>query len=272
MLEYFLVSPDHFGVEYSINPWMDGNIGKVDSNLAWKQWTRLKEKIETKAKVHVIPCISHLPDMVFTANAAIVRDKKALIASFTFPERQPETRVFGDFFQNIWGENAVSYFPEGITQEGAGDALWDRNEREKPLLWAGDGFRSVEQSYETVLQTWDCQVEILNLTHPEYYHIDISLAPLDGGFLMYAPQSFDDISVAKIEKNTPKEKRILLSQEDLDAFNGNAVNLGDLVIVNNASDKLQKDLHNAGYKVWNNDISEFKKAGGGNKCLTLRLE
>ena len=61
---------DYFGVEYSINPWMTGNLGSVDPERAKKQWQSLLSKF---AEIELLRPRPHLPDMVFTANAGLVR-------------------------------------------------------------------------------------------------------------------------------------------------------------------------------------------------------
>ena len=49
------------------------------------------------------------------------------------------------------------------------------------------------------------------------------------------------------------------------------VNVGDMVFMNKASDPLKARLMLAGFKVREVDLSEFLKAGGSAKCLTLKL-
>ncbi len=56
-----------------------------------------------------------------------------------------------------------------------------------------------------------------------------------------------------------------------EAFLG-AVNLGETVIVNRASDALEKQLARHGYRLRATPLDEFLKAGGSAKCLTLRLD
>jgi N-dimethylarginine dimethylaminohydrolase len=52
----------------------------------------------------------------------------------------------------------------------------------------------------------------------------------------------------------------------------NAVEIGDAVIVHECTRRLRERLHDAGYSVCRTDLSEFHAAGGGAKCLTLRLD
>ncbi|ETN73332.1 hypothetical protein NECAME_04330 [Necator americanus] len=76
--------PSYYKVFYSINLWMDLN-NLVDTNKATERWKKLKEKIEKcGAKVEVMELdedTKDLPDIVFTANAGIVRGKQVYLAN-----------------------------------------------------------------------------------------------------------------------------------------------------------------------------------------------
>ena len=41
--------PLHFGVQYEINPWMEGNIGRADTGRARKQWDALHALLAERA-------------------------------------------------------------------------------------------------------------------------------------------------------------------------------------------------------------------------------
>src|SRR6266545_2138835 len=69
---YLMSPPDHFVVEYAINPWMDVSM-PVDQELALKQWERLRETLAGLGHaVHVLPPQVGLPDMVYAANGALI--------------------------------------------------------------------------------------------------------------------------------------------------------------------------------------------------------
>ena len=63
-----------------------------------------------------------------------------------------------------------------------------------------------------------------------------------------------------------------MGEEDARQFARNAVNIGDIIILNNASGPLLAILSRAGFRVRRSPLSEFLMAGGASKCLTLRLE
>ena len=70
-----------------------------------------------------------LPDLVFTANAAVVLDRKAVLARFFHPERQREQPVLAAGFRALQARgllDEIVEMPAGVTLEGAGDCIWDR--------------------------------------------------------------------------------------------------------------------------------------------------
>jgi N-dimethylarginine dimethylaminohydrolase len=69
----------------------------------------------------------------------------------------------------------------------------------------------------------------------------------------------------------PPELRIAVGADDAEAFACNAVNCGRQIIMNRASDTLVRALASHGYTVHQTPLSEFMKAGGSAKCLTLKL-
>jgi N-dimethylarginine dimethylaminohydrolase len=56
------------------------------------------------------------------------------------------------------------------------------------------------------------------------------------------------------------------------SFSCNAVVVGKTVVLNDGAPKLARTLAEAGYRVRPLRLTEFIKAGGSAKCLTLRLD
>jgi N-dimethylarginine dimethylaminohydrolase len=152
--------------------------------------------------------------------------------------------------------------------EGAGDALFDRGQ---DLLWVGHGFRSDEAVPALLEKLLSRKTAALNLIDPRFYHLDTCLCPLAGGYLLYFPAAFDATSRAVIEALVPQEKLIAVEEEDALKFCCNAVDLDGHVFMNDASDGLREQLRAAGFTPVMTPLSEFMKAGGGAKCLTLKL-
>ena len=69
--KFLMCPPTNFAVEYAINPWMRGNAGQVDRDLADAQWNHLVQIIDDcGGEVVQVQPEEGFPDQVFTANVA----------------------------------------------------------------------------------------------------------------------------------------------------------------------------------------------------------
>src|SRR4051794_10404684 len=154
--------PHHFGVEYVINPWMQGQVNTASQTLAAEQWGHFHSVVSTYADVALMHSVCGLPDLVFTANAALVYEQTAILSSFRCPERQPEAQHYADWLRADGFH--VQTMPPGMLFEGAGDALFDRGSRD--LLWFGYGYRSNEAATRYMQETTGLDVQPLRLSDP----------------------------------------------------------------------------------------------------------
>lgn len=258
--------PDYFTVDYVINPWMAGHESSLDIELAKTQWQTLRDTIGEYAEIAEIEPQPGLPDLVFTANAGVVYGNKAIASHFMPHERRPEEVHYKKWFRDNGFE--LLDLDEKIGFEGAGDCLFDRG---GPWLWTGYGYRTEIEAHAEIQKFFDVELVSIKLTDSRFYHIDTCFCPLTEGFLMYHPPAFDFDSRIAIETRIPPHKRIIVDTMDAGNFACNAVNIGDTVILNTASDPLKARLMLAGFKVREVGLSEFLKAGGSAKCLTLKL-
>jgi len=249
-----------------INPWMEGNIHKSSRDRAVEQWQKLYYLLKDRAIVDLVEPQPGWPDQVFTANAGLVLGDQVVLSRFLHKERQGEEPYFKRWFED--NGYTVYELPKELPFEGAGDALLDREGR---WLWAGYGFRSELDSHAYIAQWLDIEVLSLRLIDERFYHLDTCFCPLSGGYLLYYPPAFDSYSNHLIEMRVPPEKRIALEQVDANNFSCNAVNIGSVVVMNQASDALTECLTEAGFEIVETPLTEFMKAGGAAKCLTLRV-
>ncbi len=265
-IRILMCAPDHYDVDYVINPWMEGNIHKSSRHKAVEQWSKLNHVLNNIAKVDLVGGQPGVPDMVFTANAGLILGNNAVLSRFYHPERQGEEPHFKKWFE----DNGFNVFelPKDLPFEGAGDALLDREGR---WLWAGYGFRSELDSHPYIAKWLDIEVLSLRLIDDRFYHLDTCFCPLTGGYLLYYPGAFDSYSNHIIEKRVPESKRIAIAEPDAVNFACNAVNVEQTLVMNKASDSLKQRLADAGFQVIETPLTEFLKAGGAAKCLTLRI-
>jgi len=261
-----MCAPDHYDVDYVINPWMEGNIHKSSRDRAVEQWQKLFYVLKEQAVVDLVQPQPGVPDMVFTANAGLVLGDTVVLSRFFHKERQGEEPFFKQWFESKG--YTVHELPKDLPFEGAGDALLDREGR---WLWAGYGFRSELDSHPYLAKWLDIEVLSLRLMDERFYHLDTCFCPLSGGYLLYYPPAFDSYSNRLIEMRVPAEKRIAIKEADAVNFACNAVNIDSVVVMNKASEDLKARLKKLGFHVIETPLTEFLKAGGAAKCLTLRV-
>ncbi|MBF2048117.1 TIGR00300 family protein [Leptolyngbya sp. NK1-12] len=265
-IRFLMCPPTYYDVDYVINPWMEGNVHKSSRDRAVEQWQKLFHVMKEHAVVDLVEPQLGVPDMVFTANAGLVLENTVVLSRFYHKERQGEE----PFFQQWFEQNGftVHTLPKDLPFEGAGDALLDREGR---WLWAGYGFRSELDSHPYLAKWLDIEVLSLRLMDERFYHLDTCFCPLANGYLLYYPPAFDSYSNRLIEMRVPEHKRIAVDEPDAVNFACNAVNIDRVIIMNKASDDLKQRLEQVGFRIVETPLTEFLKAGGAAKCLTLRV-
>lgn len=270
----FLMSPpDYFNVTYVINPWMQGHMGTINTTAAQHQWQRLYNTLTEYASITLLNPHPHTPDLVFTANAGLLWSNQCILSHFRHPERQKEEPINEHWF-SAHGYELLD-LPRGMFFEGAGDALFQPG---RNTLWAAYGFRSDKNVKPFLGKACMTEVLQLRLVNASFYHLDTCFCPLYDDYVLYYPDAFDTDSHDLIKSRYPRHKRIIASMLDAQLFACNAVlvpsndkNHRGHLIMNCATDRLKRRLLNCGFDVIEVDVSEFLKAGGGTKCLTLQL-
>jgi len=263
---FLMCPPEFYQVDYVINPWMEGNVDRAKVGLAAEQWSRLHEVLAREAVVELVRPHSGSPDMVFTANAGLVLGEDVVLSRFLHRERQGEEPYFRAWFKQHGFR--IHELPKDLPFEGAGDALFDRS---RAFLWAGYGFRTELDAHAILASLLSVEVVSLRLIDKRFYHLDTCFCPLEGGYLLYYPPAFDARSNNQIERRVPADRRLVLEEADAINFAANGVNIRDLFVVHRAEESLRAGLAAAGFRVFESPLTEFLKAGGATKCLTLRL-
>jgi N-dimethylarginine dimethylaminohydrolase len=269
--------PTHFSVSYSINPWMDPTRWASDARhlaaTARRQWRGLQTRLlELGAALEFVAPAPDLPDLVFTANAAVVMDRKALLAHFRHPQRQREEAHFERAFRSLQGSGLIDeihHLPEDVVLEGAGDCVWDPARK---LFWMGYGPRSDRAACGHVARAFDAEVLALELADERFYHMDTALCPLTRGELMYFPGAFTRDGLADIHARVRPDLRLEISIEDASVLAANAVCLNDAIVLSECSPSLRRCLESRGYHVHGTPLGAFARSGGSAFCLTLRLD
>jgi N-dimethylarginine dimethylaminohydrolase len=258
-----MCSPDYYGIEYEINPWMSRQRGSSPERAA-AQWRKLYETlVGLGVQVELLTPQPGLPDLVFTANAGLVFHQRFFSSRFRHEVRARETPHFDAWFAAHGF--TVETLPEGMYFEGAGDALFCGQ-----ALFAGYRIRSDVQGHQSIAQALHRQVLPVELVNPFFYHLDTCYCPLAPGEAIWYPEAFDVYGQRVLEAHVPQ--LLAATEADSHRFGCNAVVVGKNVVINAGCDRLAADLAARGYRPVAVELGEFIKSGGSAKCLTLRLD
>lgn len=259
--------PEHFTVNYRINPWMNPQ-NPTDTSLAVTQWNELYRIYRDLGfDVQLIDPIPGLPDMVYAANGGFVLDNIAYGAKFTYPERQPEGPAYMEWFR----DNGFDVRVPEHTNEGEGDFLLVGD-----VILAGTGFRTNLDSHREVSDIFGRDVVSLELVNPSFYHVDTAIAVLDpapapgqSANIAYLPSAFNEKGLDVLRERYPDA--ILVSEEDAAVLGLNSYSDGYNVVIASRAKGFERQLRDRGYNPIGVDLSELLLGGGGVKCCTLEL-
>ena len=255
--------PQHYAIHYEINPWMSRQ-RQADPASALQQWEALQQILEQcGAKISLLQPQAGLPDLVFTANAALIYQRTAHLARFRHPQRQGEEVLDAQWFEQHAYE--VQQLPPQLYFEGAGDALFCGE-----TLFAGYRIRSDAAAHQHLARVIGCRVIPLELIDAYYYHLDTCFCPVAQQQAIYAPAAFDHYGRQVLENEIPE--LIEVDPDEAKQFACNAVVVGQKVVTNTGCPQLHRQLRSRGFEPIETPLHEFVKSGGSAKCLTLRLD
>jgi N-dimethylarginine dimethylaminohydrolase len=270
-----MVSPEHFRVEYAINPFMrtaKGELQKVDLANSRREWHALKRLYETLGfSVEVLPGDPKLPDMVFAANQSLVfwdpktQAPAVLLSHMRSGERQPEIAHFARYYETK--RYPVHTLESQWTLEGNGDALFHPT----GILWGAVGPRTDKEVYEEISRRFDLPIVRMELQCAEFYHLDTCFSILNESTVALYPKAFGHESLRMIHEVFSTVIEIDLT-ENLRYFAGNChCPNGKDVLLQRGSRKFASDLEQRGFHPHEVDTSEFMKSGGSVFCLKMML-
>ena len=262
---YLMCPPDYFGVLYEINPWMHRDI-QADKEKAYEQWNNLVTNIKRAGgTVATMEARESVPDLVFAANAGTVDGKRFVVSRFKYPERQPESAYDAEWFEARGYQVIDLPLEPGVAFEGCGDAF----ALDGGIL-VGYGFRTDLAAHAEIRKALDVEVFSAHLIDPRFYHLDLSFCPLDSRHAIIAPDAWDPESFKMISQHVPE--LLLLELDEALTFCANSIVVNNTVIMPHCPPRVGRILEKWGFNICESPITEFLKAGGGVRCLTLALD
>lgn len=275
--------PDYFGVEYEINAWMDKKI-QPDAIRAKIQWNALlKTYLELGLDPWFMGARHGLPDMCFTANAGWYYKDRVVLANFKHRERRGEEAYIRQWFNahQLGLDLQLRALPPDIAFEGQGDVVVVGPHDDPTAVLMGWGTRTDKDAARELERFFpELKGRIYPIRHrsaqeqdpkkQEFYHLDTCCAYIPAtNTLLYYPDAFD-LQGLLLLRSLPCDM-VPVTEEEARRFVCNAVAFGDVVIVNAPGERLKQELAKRGLRVIELDTSEFQKAGGSVRCLTLFL-
>ncbi len=268
-LRYAMVRPEHFRIDYQINPYMNVAV-QPDPARALQQWKTLLSTMESHgAGVEVIDQREDSPDMVYAMNLGLVvssaDESVATLSHMRYPERRRETETAQQWFAatgratRYVGRSGVgAHFEAGDAFPFAG------------RLVTGYGPRTEELALKHLATELDVCVQGARITHPGMYHLDLAFCPLDENRALICPAAFDEASVRALLDVVPSP--ILITEEEALTMCANSIVIGRTVLMPACPSRVRAELEAAHFDIVIVDVSEFHKGGGSIRCLTNPLD
>lgn len=270
-----MTTPEHFTVEYVINPHMEGKVGTVNRSRAAEQWAALKDTYdELGIETIVQEGAEGFPDMVFCANQTLpfLEPDADRLGVFLSRMHAEERKGEVAYYERLFGESGydVHPLPDSLDTdfEGMGDAIWHPG---RFLLYGGYGFRTELDAYHHISETIGVPIVALHLDDPSFYHLDTCFSALDEKSVLIYPGAFDEKGLELIRRlfdtviEAPEE-------EAMERFACNA-HCPDQqhVIIQRGCPVTNDRLREAGFTPVEVDTDEFLKSGGSVFCMKLMV-
>lgn len=278
---------NNFNNDQKINPYYHQEL--VDHNKAIKEHKAIRELlIQAGIKVTSVPSPTDSQDGVYTANWALVRGDKAVLARL--PNARKTEEAYAEKILISLGKKVV-HVPNNLKFSGQGDTLACGN-----YLFCGSGYRSDAEAQKFVAETLgyervqlqtipQCDVDgnsVINMSTgwPDsfFYDLDLSLAiikaPKNGqkGLIAYCPDAFTSESRILLAALDGVDKIEVSIAEAQNHFATNLVSTGDTVIMSAHAPLLSAELKRRGMTILSPEITELAKGGGYIRCTTLTID
>lgn len=269
-----IVKPEHFDVEYIINPHMEGHIGTIDKEVAYEEWKALKKGYEELGMdVQEVEGAESFPDMVFCANQSLPNiskegEKQVVMSIMHTPQRKGEVPYIEEVYEN---ENySIHHLKEGEFSdfEGMGDAIWHQKRR---LIWGGYGYRSSLEVYDFISDTFNTPVIALELVDEKFYHLDTCLCVLSEETVLIYSKAFTEEGLSLIRAVFPNViESNTYEAEELFSCNATCVD-GKNVFIQEGCVEVNAELKKAGFVVHEFRTNEYLKSGGSVFCMKMLM-
>ncbi len=232
------------------------NLGQPDYQLALKQHENYIQALEQCGlKVVILDCDENLPDSTFIEDTCLVTPSCAIITNPGADSRKDETISVCKAVKKLGVP--VEHIQNPGTLD-AGDIMMVKNH-----YYAGLSERTNMEGalqLKNILKKYDYTSSTIKLE--KVLHLKTGISYLENNNLL----AFGEF----LTKDELKSFNILKVDSD-ESYAANSVWINDKVLVPHGFHRTSAMIENAGYKIIEVDVSEFRKLDGGVSCLSLRF-
>lgn len=261
MNTHLLVSDTrHYQIEYEINPYMSVGDQPDSARAAAEHSSIIEAHRAAGRRVDYLPSVIGCPDMVYTANTAVVVGDRAVLGQPPVP-RRPEVPHVGRWLRG----RGYDVIDAPYAFSGQGDAL-----RCGSMLLAASGQRTDIRMHAVLAEHLGLEVVALATSGPLWYDLDLAVAVIDAPqTIAYCPEALDELSVYTL--HGLGLDLIKVNVDEAANFALNLVSDGTTVTMTSGAPALAADLRDRGLRVIELDTTELRKGGGGIRCTALTL-
>jgi N-dimethylarginine dimethylaminohydrolase len=250
----------HFRVDYEINPYMSTADQPDPAGAVAEHAAILAAHRAAGRRLEHLPSVPGCPDMVYTANGALVRGGTAVLGRPPAP-RRPET----DHHRSWLVSRGYEVIDPPHPFSGQGDALPCGD-----LLLAGHGQRTDRRMHAFLRRHLGYEVVPLRTVSPRWYDLDLAVAVIDARTIAYCPAALDRASRRRLRSLGCDLVEVAAAEAARFALN--LVSDGATVTMSQGAPRFAATLRAGGLVVDELPTTELRKGGGGVRCTSLTLD
>ncbi|MGA5041491.1 dimethylarginine dimethylaminohydrolase family protein [Streptomyces capoamus] len=258
--ELLMCDAENFRVDYVINPYMDTGRQPDPVAALAEHETIAKTHLAAGRTVRFMKSAPECPDMVYTANGALVGGGRAVLGDPPGP-RRPEI----PYFRTWLTAHGFDVHDAPYPFSGQGDALVCGS-----LLLAGHGRRTDRRMHAVLADLFGYEVVPLRTASEQWYDLDLAVGVIDERTLAHCPQALTADSVHRLRDLGLDLVEVPV--EEAASFALNLVSDGTTVTMTTGAPRFAAELRERGKDVIELDTTELRKGGGGVRCTALTLD
>lgn len=269
---------DYFSVK-ELNPYEhDGD--QPDVGRAISEHNSVKQALESAGvRVTQVPAPVGCQDGVYTANWALIRGKRAVLANLPNARKDEEPHA-----RRALEALGFELIEAPYRFSGQGDALPCGN-----YLFCGSNYRTDPRMHEFLASELSLEVisleaipaldasgapvinKVTGWPDSYFYDLDLAVSVLREDLIAYCPAALTKASQEKIAA-LPIDKIEVSLEEAKEHFACNLVSTGETVVMSATALALQAAIEAKGLKTITPEITELAKGGGYIRCTSLTLD